>query len=421
MVKGALGVLGASALLAIGCAQAFALDPVPSVPVPTVSVPAVPLPVPTVSVPVVTNPVPTVTDATPSVPSSPLPGSSTSSGSSGSSSGTGGSSGSSSGTGGGSGSSAGTGGSSGSSAGTGGSTSGSSAGTSGSTSGSSAGTGGSSGSSAGTGGSSGSSAGTGGSTSGSSSARPGAKGHSGTVRRFESRPPKFRSRGKGRRGTALVVWLSTDSLVAFSIVQIAPNCRGVGGFMRAGDQGRNRFSFSGRIDGRALSAGTYRIRAAAVQGQGVTSIRRETVVVVAPGQSMRSARAQKSTCGPGEEAAEDRSEMAPLADVGLPGTGGSRVGAGSPWAHSEASGGQASGGNGAAVAPESVAPPADFLLQPTAPNLAIASNVDTGWSPLPAGWSPLALSTAGAMFIVLLVIAGRGLAERYRGRDARWR
>jgi hypothetical protein len=370
MVKGALGVLGASALLAIGCAQAFAFDPVPSVPVPTVSVPGVPLPVPTVnvpvvtspvptvSVPVVTSPVPTVTSATASAPSAPLSGSSTSSGSSGSSSGTAGSSGSSSGTGG---------------------------------------------------------------SSGSSAARPSAKGQSGTVRRFESRPPKFRSRGKGRRGTTLVVWLSTDSLVAFSIVQIAPNCRGVGGFIRAGDQGRNRFSFSGRIDGRALSAGTYRIRATAVQGQGVTSVRRETVVVVAPGQSVRSARAQKSTCGPGEEAAEDRAEIAPLANVGLPGTGGSPVGAGSPWAHIGASGGQAGGGNGAVAAPESVAPPADFLLQPTAPNLAITSNVDTGWSPLPAGWSPLALSTAGAMFIVLLVIAGRALAERYRGRDARWR
>jgi hypothetical protein len=66
------------------------------------------------------------------------------------------------------------------------------------------------------------------------------------------------------------------------------------------------------------------------------------------------------------------------------------------------------------VAPEGVAPPANFLLQPRAPNLAITSDVD-------AGWSPLALSALGAMFIVLFVIGGRELAERYRGRDARWR
>jgi hypothetical protein len=359
MVKGALGIFGASALLAIGCAQAFALDPVSSVPVPTVSVPSLPLPtvsVPTVTSPTVTVSVPTVTSTAATVtgatasspstavsaPSASLPGSSTSSGSSDSPSGTGGSA-------------------------------------SGSSDQQSSQAGG-----------------------GTRSARPG----SGTVRRFEARPPKFRSRGKHRRGTTLVVWLSSDSTLVFSIVQIAPTCRGVGGFTRAGEQGRNRFSFSGRIDGRALSAGTYRIRVAAVQGQEVTSVSRETVVVVAPGDSVRDAHAQKSSCGPGEEAAEDRAEIAAFVDRGPPGTGGPLV---SPWAH-----GGASGSNGAVVAPEGVAPPANFLLQPRAPKLAITSDVD-------AGWSPLALSTLGAMFIVLFVIGGRELAERYRGRDARWR
>lgn len=194
--------------------------------------------------------------------------------------------------------------------------------------------------------------------------------------------------------------------MAFSIVQIAPDCRGVGGFTRAGTQGKNRFSFSGRLDGHALSAGTYRIRVAAVQGQKVTSVRRETVVVVAPGQSIRSAHAQKSTCGPGEEAAEDRAEIAAFVDLESPATGGSTV---SPWAH-----GGASGSNGAVVAPESLAPPANFLLQPRVPKLGITSDVDEGWS-------PLALSTLGAMVIVLFVITGRELAERYRGRAARWR
>ena len=377
MVKGALGVLGVSALLAIGCAQAFALDPVSSVPVPTVSVPSLPVPVPTVSVPTVTSPtatvsVPTATTptATVSVPSvtsttstvtgatasSPstavsassasLPGSSTFSGFSGSSSGTGASS-------------------------------------------------------------SGSSSGTGGSASGSAAAGPSAKGQrSGTVRRFESRPPKFRSRGKHRRGTTLVVWLSSDSTLVFSIVQIAPNCRGVGGFTRVGTQGKNRFSFSGRIDGHPLSAGTYRIRVAAIQGQKVTSVSRETVVVVAPGQSVRDAHAQKSTCGPGEETTKDRAEIAAFVDTQPPGTGGAPV---SPSAH-----GGGSGSNGGVVAPEGVDPPANFLLQPRAPKLGLNSDVD-------AGWSPTALSIAGAMFIALLVIALRELAERHRGREAGWR
>ncbi len=346
MLRGALGVLGASALLAIGCAQAFALDPVPTVSVPTVpsvSVPVVTSPVPSVSVPAVTTPVTTIPDTTVSSPSTPvtapsapsLPGSSTSSGSSGSSSGTGGS------------------------------------------------------------------------ASGSAAAGSGAKGQrSGRVRRFEARPPKFRSRGKNRRGTTLVVWLSSDSTLVFSIVQIAPNCRGVGGFTRAGRQGKNRFSFSGRIDGHPLSAGTYRIRVAALKGQKVTSVSRETLVVVAPGQSVRDAHAQKSTCGPGEEATKDRAEIAAFVDTQPPGTGGAPV---SPSAH-----GGESGSNGGVVAPEGVDPPANFLLQPRAPKLGLNPDVD-------GGWSPTALSIAGAMFIALLVIALRELAERHRGREAGWR
>jgi hypothetical protein len=180
----------------------------------------------------------------------------------------------------------------------------------------------------------------------------------------------------------------------------------VGGFTRAGTQGKNRFSFSGRIDGRALNAGTYRIRVAAVNGQKVTSVSRETLVVVAPGQSVRDAHAQKSTCGQGEEAAEDRAEIAAFVDTQPPGTGGSP---GSPSAH-----GGESGSNGGVVAPEGVDPPANFLLQPRAPKLGLNPDVD-------GGWSPTALSIAGAMFIALLVIALRELAERHRGREAGWR
>ena len=177
-----------------------------------------------------------------------------------------------------------------------------------------------------------------------------------------------------------------------------------GGFTRAGTQGKNRFSFSGRIDGHPLSAGTYRIRVAAVKGQKVTSVSRETLVVVAPGQSVRDAHAQKSTCGPGEEATKDRAEIAAFVDTQPPGTGGAPV---SPSAH-----GGESGSNGGVVAPEGVDPPANFLLQPRAPKLGLTPDVD-------GGWSPTALSTLGAMFIVLFVIGGRELAERYR--DARWR
>jgi hypothetical protein len=196
-------------------------------------------------------------------------------------------------------------------------------------------------------------------------------------------------------------------MVGFSIIQIAPNCRGVCGFMRAGNQGKNLFRFSGRIDGRSLGAGTYRIRATTVQGQRTTSIKRETVVIVAPGRSVRSASAQRSTCGRGEEAAESRAAIAVFAaESGDPPTTGSTLDTGSPSGQSEASG-QAGGENGAVVAPENSVRPADFLLQPRAPNL--ANDSDAG-----GGWSPLAFTAVGAMFIALLVIGGRELAERYR-------
>lgn len=380
MVKGTFGVLGAAALLAIGCSQAFALDPVPSVPLPTPSLPSVPVPTAPVSVPVVSSPVPSVPAspapsasvpvAAPSVSAPvaapsvsvlvPAPSTTTPTASLSEST----------------------------------TSPGSASGTSGSAPDQGS-----------------SNANVKGNQSSQSKA---AESRSGTLRRFESRPPKFRSRGKGERGTTLVVWLSADSLVRFSFVQIAPGCRGVGGFTRAGEQGKNRFSFSGGIKRQPLGAGTYRIRAASVEGQKVTSIRRETVVVVAPGQSVHSAGAQKSTCGPGEEAVESRAAIALFADVGSgepPSTGHRPVDAGSALPVGETGGSQAGGNGGDVVAPEALSPPEDFLVRPATPNLALGSDVD-------GGWPPPVIAAIGVMCIALLVIGARELTERFRRRDA---
>ena len=256
MVKGALGVLGASALLAIGCAQAFALDPVPSVPVPTVSVPSVTVPVPTVSVPTVTSPtatvsvptatsptatvsVPTVTSPTSTVtgatasspstpvsaPSASLPGSSTSSGSSGSSSGTGGS------------------------------------------------------------------------ASGSSDQQSSQGGGDGT----RSARPAVRN-GPPLRGTPAQVSKPREEPARDDAGRLAlerldrwlspsfrspPTAAGSGDSPVQAHRERTGSASPAESTGMPLSAGTYRIRVAAVKGQKVTSVRRETVVVVAPGQSIR--------------------------------------------------------------------------------------------------------------------------------------
>ena len=347
MLRGALGVLGASALLAIGCAQAFALDPVPTVSVPTV---------PSVSVPVVTSPVPSV-----SVPGRNDPGDH---------------------------------------------------------------------------------------DSGiqpchrrqrlsprllrrafqearplrgprarrqEQAVAPPARRRRGPALRVSGRegsaasrhaPPKFRSRGKNRRGTTLVVWLSSDSTLVFSYRSDRPRLPRGGGIHSCRHTGKEPVQLL-RPNRRApLSAGTYQNPGCGPQGSEGHFGQPRDPGRGRTGTERSDAHAQKSTCGPGEEATKDRAEIAAFVDTQPPGTGGAPV---SPSAH-----GGESGSNGGVVAPEGVDPPANFLLQPRVPKLGLSPDVD-------GGWSPTALSIAGAMFIALLVIALRELAERHRGREAGWR
>ena len=349
MLRGALGVLGASALLAIGCAQAFALNPVPTVSVPTVpsvSVPVITSPVPSVSVPAVTTPVTTIPDTTVSSPSTPvtapsapsLPGSSTSSGYTGSSSGTGGS------------------------------------------------------------------------ASGSAAAAgPGAKGQrSGKGPPLRSTPAQVsKPRQKPARDDAGRMALERLN-PGFLDRSDRPQLPRGGGIHPCRHTGKEPVQLL-RPNRRASTQrrhlknpGCGRQGSEGHLGQPRDPGRRRTRTK----PSVR-AHAQKSTCGPGEEATKDHAEIAAFVDTpAFPSTGGAPV---SPSAH-----GGESGSNGGVVAPEGVDPPANFLLQPRVPKLALTPDVD-------GGWSPTALSIAGAMFIALLVIALRELAERHRGREAGWR
>jgi hypothetical protein len=81
------------------------------------------------------------------------------------------------------------------------------------------------------------------------------------------------------------------------VVRIAPTCERVGTFFRKGRRGTNETRFSGRIDGRPLPPGTYRIVSRSL-GRGRATTAGDKFVVVAPSESVASARAQPSTCAP---------------------------------------------------------------------------------------------------------------------------
>ena len=67
----------------------------------------------------------------------------------------------------------------------------------------------------------------------------------------------------------------------FVVIEIAPDCRRVGRFRVAGHPGINRVRFRGRIGGRPLGPGTYRIKARTVpRGRAVVDTE---LVVVEPG------------------------------------------------------------------------------------------------------------------------------------------
>jgi hypothetical protein len=132
----------------------------------------------------------------------------------------------------------------------------------------------------------------------SSGSRAPARGEGrGRVTSVETRPPRFKTRGDDHRGTTLRYRLTHAGLVRFTVFRLAPTCERVGSFLRTGQRGQNETRFSGRVDGRPLSPGTYRIEARPV-GRGDAATESDRFVVVAPSESVASASAQPSTCAP---------------------------------------------------------------------------------------------------------------------------
>ncbi|MFL6039222.1 MAG: hypothetical protein ACJ74B_11375 [Gaiellaceae bacterium] len=92
-----------------------------------------------------------------------------------------------------------------------------------------------------------------------------------------SRPWIGTSGPKKRRTTIFTFALSSPTRVIFTVNQVSPSCHGVGHFSVAGHAGLNRVPFRGRVHGRPLEPGTYRISARTASGR---VIRRVIVVVV---------------------------------------------------------------------------------------------------------------------------------------------
>lgn len=125
-----------------------------------------------------------------------------------------------------------------------------------------------------------------------------------TVKHFSSSRPWIGTSGpKKRRTTILTFVLPRAARVVFTVNQVAPVCRGIGRFSMAGHAGLNRVRFRGRVHGKPLEAGTYRVSARTRRGR---LVRRVTIVVVdgpAPTRAELAAARSANVCGSTRESA----------------------------------------------------------------------------------------------------------------------
>jgi hypothetical protein len=80
--------------------------------------------------------------------------------------------------------------------------------------------------------------------------------------------------------------LKRKARVLFTVVQVSPVCRTAGSFSVVGRRGINRVRFNGKVHGRRLSPGTYRISARTADSQAVLRL---VLVIVESGRSSSAA------------------------------------------------------------------------------------------------------------------------------------
>jgi hypothetical protein len=88
--------------------------------------------------------------------------------------------------------------------------------------------------------------------------------------------------GRRNGGTTLVFTLERGAVVRFTVVRVYPSCRRIGSFSVGAHAGVNRVRFRGRLGGRPLDQGTYRLIA---QARGQESAAATVTIVVVRGKT----------------------------------------------------------------------------------------------------------------------------------------
>jgi hypothetical protein len=179
-----------------------------------------------------------------------------------------------------------------------------------------------------------------------------------SIARLRTSRPWISKRGPAsRRKTTLNFRLAKAAGVVFTVTEVSPACRHEGQFTVAGHAGLNRVPFAGRVDGKDLDPGTYRI-AARVRGGG--SVLRVTIVIVAtaaPSPTEIAPAQQSNVCG-SEGLADASLASGSAAEAGSFGRGSSLPGPGA--AHARTGSTQAGGDAASGVAGNSVVQAAPF-------------------------------------------------------------
>jgi hypothetical protein len=112
--------------------------------------------------------------------------------------------------------------------------------------------------------------------------------------------------------TTIVFELSRPAIVRFTVVRVSPTCEWVGSFRVRAHAGVNRIPFRGRLHGRALPEGTYRLLVRARGARGNAAAIRIVVVDGPPlsADELRGAR-NANVCGETSTVNSEAAETAP--------------------------------------------------------------------------------------------------------------
>jgi hypothetical protein len=107
------------------------------------------------------------------------------------------------------------------------------------------------------------------------------------------------SKGRHHRATTFIFRLRKAGPVRVSVTQLAPRCGATRSFELHGHKGVNKFRFSGRLGGRLLAPGTYRIVARAVRSGRRLFVTRVVIVTSGhPNHSQLAALWMRNSCLP---------------------------------------------------------------------------------------------------------------------------